>query len=126
MVLAVALALAFFFMGERLIAIMTNAPDVRVVASSYLPWAALTAVSGFLAFQLDGVYIGATWSRDMRNTMALALIAYLVILYAVLPTLGNNGLWLAFNIFLLTRGLAMLAVLPHRTRKTFPETTSLS
>jgi putative MATE family efflux protein len=121
MVLAVALALAFFFMGDRLIAVMTNAPDVRVEASAYLPWAALTAVSGFLAFQLDGVYIGATWSRDMRNTMALALVSYLVILFAVLPTFGNHSLWLAFNIFLLTRGLAMLAVLPHRTRTAFPD-----
>jgi Na+-driven multidrug efflux pump len=89
---------------------------------AYLPWAALTAVSGFLAFQLDGVYIGATWSRDMRNTMALALVSYLVILFAVLPALGNNGLWLAFNIFLLTRGLAMLAVLPRRARKVFAQT----
>ncbi len=58
----------------------------------------------------------------MRNTMALALITYLVILFVVLPTLGNHGLWLAFNIFLLTRGLAMLAVLPHRARKVFSET----
>lgn len=122
MVLAVAMALVFFFIGAHLVAIMTNAPDVRAEASAYLPWAALTAVSGFLAFQLDGVYIGATWSRDMRNTMALALISYLVILFTVLPALGNHGLWLAFNSFLLTRGLIMLAVLPHRARKTFPET----
>ncbi|MGN6448989.1 MAG: MATE family efflux transporter [Brucella intermedia] len=121
MALAVALALAFFFMGDRLIVIMTNAPDVRAEALTYLPWVSLTAVSGFLAFQLDGVYIGATWSHDMRNTMALALICYLVILFAVLPTLGNHGLWLAFNIFLLMRGLAMLAVLPRRTRTVFAE-----
>ncbi|MCO5066977.1 MAG: MATE family efflux transporter [Rhizobiaceae bacterium] len=119
--LAVALALVFYFVGGHLIAIMTNAPDVRAEALTYLPWVALTAVSGFLAFQLDGVYIGATWSHDMRNTMALALICYLVILFAVLPTLGNHGLWLAFNIFLLTRGLLMLAVLPRRTRMVFAE-----
>jgi Na+-driven multidrug efflux pump len=115
------MALAFFFIGDHLIAIMTNAPDVRAEASVYLPWAALTAISGFLAFQLDGVYIGATWSRDMRNTMALALVSYLAILFAVLPTLGNHGLWLAFNVFLLTRGMAMLAVLPHQAKKTFSE-----
>lgn len=53
--------------------------------------------------------------------MALALITYLVILFAMFPTLGNHGLWLAFNIFLLTRGLLMLALLPHRTTKAFPE-----
>lgn len=122
MVLAIVLALAFLFAGGHLIAIMTNAPDVRVAALNYLPWAALTAVAGFLAFQLDGVYIGATWSRDMRNTMALALVSYLAILFAVVPALGNHGLWLAFNIFLLTRGLLMLALLPHRTRKTFAQT----
>jgi Na+-driven multidrug efflux pump len=66
MALAVALALAFFFMGSHLIAIMTNAPDVRAEALTYLPWVALTAVSGFLSFQLDGVCIGVTWSRDMQ------------------------------------------------------------
>lgn len=123
MMLAIIMALVILFMGEHLIAVMTSAPDIQAEAMTYLPWAALTAVSGFLAFQLDGVYIGATWSRDMRNTMALALISYLAISFAMLPTLGNHGLWLTFNIFLLARGLVMLAILPHRTRTLFVEPT---
>lgn len=121
MVLAIIMALAILFMGEHLIAVMTNAPDVRAEAMTYLPWAALTAISGFLAFQLDGVYIGATWSRDMRNTMALALIYYLAALFTLLPVLGNHGLWLTFNVFLLARGLVMLAILPNRTKTLFVE-----
>lgn len=121
MMLAIIMTLVILFMGEHLIAVMTNAPEIRAEAMTYLPWAALTAVSGFLAFQLDGVYIGATWSRDMRNTMALALISYLAVLFAMLPMLGNHGLWLTFNIFLLARGLIMLAILPHRTRTLFVE-----
>ncbi len=63
------ITLLFLMVGTPLIALMTTAPDVRTVAATYLPWAALTAISGAIAFQMDGVYIGATWSRDMRNRM---------------------------------------------------------
>ena len=58
-----------------IVAIVTTAADVRAAAARYLPWAAFTAVSGVLAFQMDGVFIGATWSRDMRNMMLLSFAA---------------------------------------------------
>ena len=53
---------------------------MRQTAAIYLPWGALTAVSGVLAFQMDGVFIGATWSRDMRNMMLLSFALYLAAL----------------------------------------------
>lgn len=104
--------------GDSLVNFITTAPDVRALASAYLPWAALTALSGVLAFEMDGIFIGATWSRDMRNMMLVALAAFVVTLFALTP-IGNHGLWIALHVFLLTRGLSLLAILRRRLRGAF-------
>ncbi|WP_245581938.1 MATE family efflux transporter [Phyllobacterium phragmitis] len=116
--LAACVALFFMVLGNPIVRLMTNAVDVREMAAVYLPWAALTALTGVLAFHMDGVYIGATWSRDMRNMMVLSLIAFFAVLYAVKP-MGNHGLWLAINFFLSIRGITLLAMLPRRLRGEF-------
>ncbi|GGA78871.1 MATE family efflux transporter [Brucella endophytica] len=117
-VLAAGISLFFLVFGNAIIRVMANAADVRAAAAVYLPWAALTALTGLLAFHMDGVYIGATWSRDMRNMMGLSLITFFAVLYAVRP-LGNHGLWLAINVFLSMRGVTLLAMLPRRLRMEF-------
>jgi multidrug resistance protein, MATE family len=114
------IALFFLGLGDQLIAIVTTAPEVREEAMRYLPWAALTAVAGVLAFQMDGVYIGATWSRDMRNMMLLSFALYLAAIFTLGPAFGNHGLWAALHVFLLARGLSLLAILPSRAARTFP------
>jgi putative MATE family efflux protein len=105
--------------GKELIALVTTAPDVRAVAGAYLPWAAFTAVSGVLAFEMDGVFIGATWSQDMRNTMLLSFVVFLAALLTLGDAFGNHGLWAALHVFLLVRGASLLAVLPYRVRAAF-------
>lgn len=119
--LAGLLALAVLVFGDQLIALVTTAPEVRVLAATYLPWAALTAVTAVLAFQMDGVFIGATWSRDMRNMMLLSLALYVAALFTLGPLFGNHGLWAALHLFLLARGLSLLAVLPRRAAQTFDQ-----
>lgn len=111
-VLAALTTLFFLVFGAPLIDFLTTVPEVRSLARDHLPWAALTAVSGFLAFHMDGVYIGATWSHEMRNRMVLAFIGYCVALGLLVPWLGNHGLWLSLNIFLVLRGLLLLQRLP--------------
>ena len=117
--LAGGLAGLFFLFGDHLIALMTTAPDVRAEAGRYLWMAALCAVTGVLAFQMDGVFIGATWSRDMRNMMLLSLAVYVAALWLMVPLLGNHGLWLALHTFLVVRGASLLFVLPLRARTAF-------
>jgi Na+-driven multidrug efflux pump len=68
---------------------------------------------------MDGVFIGATWSRDMRNAMLIALLAFLAALFTLAHLYGNHGLWAALHVFLLVRGFTMLMILPRRTRTTF-------
>jgi putative MATE family efflux protein len=118
-VLAGVSAALFLIFGPALIDVMTTAEDVRSEAKTYLVWAAITALSGVLAFQMDGVFIGATWSRDMRNMMLASLVVFLAFVFLVVPATGNHGLWIAFNLFLGLRGISLLALVGRRADTTF-------
>jgi putative MATE family efflux protein len=107
-------AAIFLVFGPAAIDFVTTAQSVRDYAGKYLPWAVLSALTGVLAFQMDGVYIGATWSRDMRNMMLTSLALFLAALFLLPPAIGNHGLWAALNIFLIVRGLTLLSLLPRR------------
>ena len=103
MVFAVAVALALTLGGNALIDLMTSSADVRQVARTFMWLAALAPICGVMAYAFDGIYIGATWARDMRNLMLASLALYFAA-WAALQPLGNTGLWLALLIFLLARG----------------------
>lgn len=109
----------FLLFGSSLINLMTTLETVRTEAGTYLFWAALTALSGVLAFEMDGVYIGATWSRDMRNMMLLSLALFIGLSVALTNLWGNQGLWISLNIFLAARGFTLLALLPRRMNQAF-------
>ncbi|MER9221198.1 MATE family efflux transporter [Mesorhizobium sp. M0644] len=117
--LAGAATLFFLLEGTDLVALITTATDVRAIADIYLPWAAFTALSGALAFQMDGVFIGATWSRDMRNMMLVSFLSFSAALLILAPAFGNHGLWAALHVFLLVRGFSLLAILRLRVRAVF-------
>ena len=110
--LAALTTLVFLMAGKPLIDFLTTVPDVRAVAHRHLVWASLTAISGFLAFHMDGVFIGATWSHAMRNRMLAAFAGYCLSLAVLVPAFGNHGLWMSLNVFLILRGLLLLQRLP--------------
>lgn len=117
--LAAITTLVFLGLGGPLIDFLTTAPDVRAAAHTYLPWAAVTALTGAAAFLMDGVFIGATWSRDMRNMMLLSFAGYGLSLAVLVPWIGNHGLWAGLNIFLLLRGLLLWRLVAGRAAQTF-------
>lgn len=119
-ILALIASVALFLFGESAVAVITPNQEVREVAATYLVWTALTPIFGVLAFQMDGVYIGATWSQDMRNMMLVSLVLYLTSYVLLQPVLGNHGLWLALEFFLLIRGITLLSLLPKKIRQTMP------
>jgi MATE family multidrug resistance protein len=115
-----ALGSAFFFLaGPWLISVLTTSPEVRQAAETYLPWAAVTGLTGALAFVMDGVFIGATWSVDMRNRMLISFAGYLLMLAVFVPLFGNHGLWLGMNAFLLFRGFLLAMLVKPRADQTF-------
>ena len=117
--LAVGLSAALFGAGGVLIDVMTASPDVRAAARQFLPYAAATPLAGALAFEFDGLFIGATWGRAMRDLMLVSLAIYLAAWALLAPRLGNHGLWLALLVFLLARAGVQALALPRLTRRTF-------
>jgi MATE family multidrug resistance protein len=109
-----AITLLYLVFGHQFIALLTQAETVRHAAGISLFWAALVPLIAAPAFQLDGVFIGATWSRDMRNTMLVSLLIFLGSWAVLMPIAGNSGLWLAFLIFLGTRGITLGLILRAR------------
>lgn len=112
-------AVVFWYGGPWLIAFMTTSEPVREVAAVYLVWAALTPLFGVLAFEMDGIFIGATWSRDMRNMMLVSLALYLATYAVLFPAFGNHGLWLSLELFLGVRGLSLGFIGRIRAREAF-------
>ncbi|MEL6957756.1 MAG: MATE family efflux transporter [Pseudomonadota bacterium] len=102
-----ALALAFALAGGPIIDLLTTAPDVRSAARDYLIYMALTPLVSFVPFMLDGIFIGATRTRDMRNMMALSAAIYFAAALALMPLLGNDGLWIAVILSFVARGATL-------------------
>jgi MATE family multidrug resistance protein len=100
---AVAVAAIFALLGPALIDIMTASAEVRRIARDYLPFVVAAPLLGVFAFAYDGVYIGATWARDMRNLMVLSLLIFLTA-WLALRSFGNAGLWGALLVHYAARG----------------------
>ncbi|WP_137389296.1 MATE family efflux transporter [Rhodoligotrophos defluvii] len=117
--LAAVANIVFLAFGSTFIELMTTSAGVQLEAKRLLVWGALTTLTGVLAFQMDGVFIGATWSRDMRNMMLLSFAVYVALLLGLGHLFGNAGLWAALHGFLLARGVTLLAILPSRRKAAF-------
>jgi MATE family multidrug resistance protein len=100
---ALAVTAVYALFGPELIDIMTSNVNVRHGARNYLWLVALAPVLGVFAFAYDGIFIGATWARDMRNLMMLSLIIFLTA-WLTLRSFGNTGLWGALLVHYVARG----------------------
>ncbi len=110
--ISVLVSLTFAIFGKQIIAAITPAQNVRDIAETYLIWAAMAPVVGVACFQLDGIFIGATRTKDMRNMMLLSLGIYFISWYLLEPVYGNHGLWAAFMLFFVARAVTLAWRLP--------------
>ncbi len=110
---SVALAMVFWWGGPALIDLMATAPQVRETARHYLIWVALAPLISVASFMFDGIYIGATWTRDMRIAMIQAVGTYVIALVIFVPALGNHGLWLALMVLNIARAATLAARYPR-------------
>ncbi|MCP4819583.1 MAG: MATE family efflux transporter, partial [Shimia sp.] len=104
---SVALSVVYGLGGWMLIDAMTTAEELRLLARDYLVWVVISPVLGVAPFVLDGIFIGAARSRDMRDMMAVSLVIYVIALAALIPTFGNHGLWIALLISFAARGVTL-------------------
>lgn len=100
-------ALGFAVFGGWIIDLMTTADLVRSAARAYLPWMVAMPLLSAAAWIFDGIFIGATATRDMRNMMLVSFVVYVAAVAALVPMLGNHGLWLALMISFVARGISL-------------------
>ena len=101
------LAALILLLGSAAVAGLTTLPAVREVAAAHLPWTALYVLLSVAAFQLDGIFIGTTRTREMRNASVLSLGVFLLAVWPMTTLWGNHGLWAAFVVFVVARALAL-------------------
>lgn len=113
----VGLSLGFGLFGGMLVDLMAKAEAVQAEARLYLPWMLLVPLAGLGAWMLDGVFIGATRTGDMRNMAALSVAGYALLVALLMPAFGNHGLWIALLLSYLLRALTLGARYPALERQ---------
>ena len=108
----------FWFQGPNFIALMTVNSEVRALSTLYLGWAAALPVLSVWCYQLDGIFIGAVRTMDMRNTAIISLALFFLSFWLLTPY-GNHGLWAALMLFNIGRALALGLYYP-RLRRSVP------
>jgi len=112
--------LAYLLLGEMIVSVMTDITSVKVFANNYLYWLAFMPLVAVWSYLFDGVFVGATWSKEMRNVMLLAVgVIYLPVWYLT-QGMQNHGLWLALFLFLFARG-GLMAWHYRKKLQTMPE-----
>ncbi len=115
-VAAIGFTAAYAALGTAIIALLTGLAEVREAASALLPWVVMAPLVSVWAFQLDGIFLGATRGRTMRNAMIVSVAFYVAACALLIPPWGNTGLWLALTLFLGMRGVSLGARYPALER----------
>ncbi len=103
--LTVAFTLLYVLCGQLFVSLLTDDGQVRAASADYLPWAVAVPAFGVMAFLWDGVFIGMTLTRGMLVSSFVATLLFFALYVLLFPILGNHGLWIAFMVYLLMRGV---------------------
>ena len=118
--MALLFTVAYVTGGDAFLSLLTDEPEVIEAAGTYLVWALAIPVAGMAAFIWDGIYIGATNTRGMLQSMAAASAIFFLLYYGLHHAWGNHALWLAFLSYLSIRGIMQTLLSRRMTRQAFP------
>lgn len=110
---AALLALGFALFGAQAVDILTTSPELRAVARDYLPWLVAAPLLSVASYMFDGIFIGATCTREMRNSVAVSVVVFAVLIILLPPLIGNHGLWAALMLLNLLRGVTLWRLYPR-------------
>ena len=109
--------LVYIIFGKNLINIITDIQIVRLESLKYIYLVSIIPIASVLSFQLDGAFSGMLKTKEMRNTMIFASSIYFISIFTLTKIIGNYGVWVAYIIFALTRGLSLNYYMKQITNK---------
>ena len=104
---AIAFAVFFWVFGVPIIELLVAEESARQIAIDWLPWVIVAPLVGIWSFLLDGIFIGATETKSMRNSMLISLTCFMVCATVLIPILGNQGIWISYFVLLIARTLTL-------------------
>ena len=104
-------------LGSFIIGALTGIEIVRAGANEYLVWLMISPIVSVWSFLLDGIFIGATRTAEMRNAMLFSLAVFLAAVFVLQPIYGNHGLWLSLMLFMVARAITLGAYYPRLERR---------
>lgn len=119
-IVAVTLSLVFALLGGAVIDLMSKSAEVQAEARVFLIYMIFAPVLGWAAWMLDGIFIGATATRDMRNMMLASFLVYVAVVAVLVPGLENHGLWLAYLVSFVVRGVTLALRYPALESRAAP------
>jgi len=105
---AILMSIILFIFGNQIISLISPIEEVIIETKKYLLWIIFSPIISFLSFYLDGVFIGANRTKIMKNSVFISFIIYFILICITVPYYHNYGLWFAFMIFMLLRGILLL------------------
>ena len=118
--MAITLSAVILLGGSFGIQALTDIPEVRLAAEAFLPYCVAYVLCAFAAFQLDGIFIGATQTQAMRNASFISLLVFLLAWFVLTRIWGNHGLWMAMIIFVVARAVALMCFYPGLRARLVP------
>ncbi len=110
------ISVIYWLFGELMLRFFTSIDDVLVTAKVYLPWMIVAPIVSVWSFQIDGIFIGSSYTKEMRNAMLISMVVYLSLLYWLVPLWGNHGLFLCLSVFMVIRAITLGCYYPRIIR----------
>jgi len=101
------ISIIYFFGKNHFISIMTDLPDIKNLSLSHSYWVVLIPFLSSFCYQIDGIFIGASQTKELRNAMIVSVTIYIVCSVLLADSLGNLGLWISLCIFFILRALTL-------------------
>jgi MATE family multidrug resistance protein len=101
------ISIIYFLINNFVINLMSNIEEIRNLSSSYAVWLIIMPLISSFCFQLDGIFIGVSQTKELRNAMIFSVFSYLVISIFLTGLMGNTGVWISLCIFMILRALSL-------------------
>ena len=101
------ISIIYFFAYEYVINLMSDLEEIRKLSSSYVIWLIILPLISSYCYQFDGIFIGASQTKELRNAMVFSVLSYLIISIVLTKLLFNNGIWISLCIFMILRAFSL-------------------
>ncbi|MEM8936883.1 MAG: MATE family efflux transporter [Pseudomonadota bacterium] len=114
---ALAFVSVYGLAGDFLISLLTPEGPIAAASRTFMPWVIISPLIVVIGFQLDGIFVGATLSREMRNSMIISAPLFIALSIVLAERYGNHGLWAAFSVYFVARAITLGAYMPRLRRR---------